>query len=62
MKGLALTLIVGGWMVAVGGLLMSDAVGVRLIAALIGLGTSSVGIFALNTAHLENAIWKTRRA
>jgi hypothetical protein len=60
MKGVGLVLLVGGWLVAVGGLLASDATGVRLVAALAGLATSLAGIGALNSAHLENALWKAR--
>jgi hypothetical protein len=60
MKGLGLGLIVGGWIVAVGGLLASEVTMVRLGAALAGLATSLAGIAALNSAHLENALWKAR--
>jgi hypothetical protein len=60
MKLVALGLIVGGWMVAVGGLVMSDAMALRLTAALLGLGTSLGGIAALNTTYVENALWKAR--
>lgn len=60
MKGLGLVLTVGGWAVAVGGLVASDATALRLAIAVIGLGVSLAGIFALNTAHLEHAIWKAK--
>ena len=60
MKALALVLVVGGWMVAVGGLLASDAMEVRMPAALIGLATSLAGIATLNGAHVANAAWKAR--
>jgi len=60
MKGAGLVLLVGGWMVAVGGLLASEATAVRLGAAVVGLATSLAGIFVLNSAHLENALWKAR--
>ena len=60
MKALALVLVVGGWMVAVGGLLASDAMEVRMPAALIGLATSLAGIATLNGAHVANAVWKAR--
>ena len=60
MRALALGLIVGGWMIAVGGLLVSDAMAVRMPAALIGLVTSLGGIGALNGTYLENALWKAR--
>jgi hypothetical protein len=60
MKGLGLGLIVGGWIVAVGGLLATDAMMVRMGAAFVGLATSFAGIATLNNAHIENALWKAR--
>jgi len=60
MKGLGLGLVVGGWMVAVGGLLASEVMMVRLGAALVGLATSLAGIGTLNGAHIERALWKAR--
>ena len=60
MKGLGLGLVVGGWMVAVGGLLASELMMVRLAASLAGLATSLAGIAALNGAHIERALWKAR--
>jgi len=62
MKGTAFVLLLGGWAIALAGVLMSDAVAARMVAALIGLATSAGGIFTLNTTHLENAIWKARRS
>ena len=60
MKGLGLALIVGGWMVAVGGLLASEATAVRMGAALVGFAVSLAGIATLNGAHIENVFWKAR--
>lgn len=60
MKGLGIALAVGGWMVAVSGLLASEATAVRLGAALVGFATSLAGIATVNGAHIENAFWKTR--
>jgi len=60
MKGLGLGLVVVGWMIAVGGLVTSEAMAVRLGAALVGLATSLAGIATLNGAHLEHALWKAR--
>ena len=62
MRLLGLALAVGGWALAVGGLVTSDATGVRMIAALIGLAVSLGGIATLNTSHLEHAIWKAKRS
>ncbi|HEX9418029.1 MAG TPA: hypothetical protein VGA81_03175 [Methylomirabilota bacterium] len=60
MKGLGLGLVVGGWMIAVGGLLATEVMMVRLGVALAGLATSLAGITALNSAHMETAPWKAR--
>jgi hypothetical protein len=58
MKFLALIVTVGGWVVAVSGLLVSDEVAVRMPMAAIGFGTAIGGVLMLNRAHLEHAIWK----
>jgi hypothetical protein len=60
MKALGLGLVVGGWVVAVGGLVVSEAMMVRLGAALAGLAVSLGGITALNSAHIETALWNSR--
>ncbi len=60
MKGLGLGLIVGGWMLAVAALLVSEGLAVRGGAAVAGLVISLAGIGTLNGAHLEYAIWKAR--
>ena len=60
MKALALGLIVGGWMVAVAGLVVSEAVAVRMTGALLGIGTSLAGLMALNRTHVNQAPWKAR--
>jgi hypothetical protein len=60
MRALALALIVGGWMIAVGGLLASESMASRMPAALVGFATSLGGIFTLNRTYVENALWKTR--
>ncbi len=60
MKGLGLGLLVAGWLVAVGGLLASEVMMVRLALALAGLTTSLVGMATLNGAHLQRAPWKAR--
>jgi hypothetical protein len=60
MKGLALVMLVGGWMIAVGGLLAVDDTAMRMAAALVGFGTSLAGILTLNGAHLVDAPWKAQ--
>jgi hypothetical protein len=58
MRALGLAVAVGGWMIAVGGLLATDSVGARLGLALVGLGTAVAGVLTINTGHLQNAFWK----
>ena len=60
MKVFALMVLVGGWMIAVGGLLMTGSTAIRGAMALAGLATSVAGVMALNRTHLENAPWKAR--
>ncbi len=58
MKILGLILLLGGWLIAVAGLLVTDSTGVRMITALVGFGTAIAGLMTLNKGHLEHAIWK----
>jgi hypothetical protein len=58
MKLLGVILLVGGWIVAVAGLVVVDAVEARMIMALVGLGMAIAGLITLNKGHLEHAIWK----
>jgi hypothetical protein len=58
MKGLGLAMIVGGWIIAVGGLLAVDDTAMRMVLAVAGFGVSLAGIATLNGAHLQNALWK----
>ena len=60
MKAVALLTIVGGWVIAMGGLVAVDATAPRMVMALVGLATSIAGVFTLNGAHLKNAPWKAR--
>ena len=60
MKLVGLAMAVGGWALAVGGVLATDATAMRFVASVLGLGVSLSGIFALNAAHLEHAIWKPK--
>ena len=60
MKAMALGMLVGGWMIAVGGLLVAEATAARMVMALAGLATSVAGVMTLNRTHLEHAPWKAR--
>jgi hypothetical protein len=62
MKLLGLALAVGGWMVAVGGVVATDDLTVRLIAATIGFGTAVAGVLTVNHAHDAVAIWRRKEA
>jgi hypothetical protein len=60
MKIMGLMLLLGGWIIAVAGLLITDSTSVRMILALVGFGTAISGLMTLNKGHLEHAIWKGR--
>jgi len=60
MKIMGLLLLIGGWIIAVAGLLVTDSNGMRLIMALVGFGTTIVGLMTVNKGHMEHAIWKGR--
>lgn len=60
MKAVALLMLVGGWVMAVGGLLAVEATAARMALALAGLATSVAGVMTLNGTHLEHAPWKAR--
>ena len=62
MKIMGLILLLGGWIIAVAGLLVTEATGVRMILALVGFGTAIAGLLTVNKAHLEHAIWKDRKS
>ena len=55
--GLACTL--GGWLLAVAGLLITSSTGGRLAIACLGIAVSLTGsLGVLNGYYLERAIWK----
>ena len=55
--GVACTL--GGWLLAVAGLMISSSVGGRLVFAFLGIGLTLYGSLGLlNGYYLERAIWK----
>jgi len=59
MKLVGILLALGGWLLPVVGLTMTDSLGARFVLAVIGLIVSLVGILVvLNGAHLKDAIWK----
>ncbi|HLK09974.1 MAG TPA: hypothetical protein VKW76_01195 [Candidatus Binatia bacterium] len=58
MRLFALALLVGGWLVAVGGLVASDELATRLITCLAGFAASLAGVGVLTAVHNEHAIWK----
>jgi hypothetical protein len=61
MKLLGLAVTVGGWVIAVGGLLATDSLGARLGLAVVGLGTAIAGVLTLNAGHMQSAFWKEQR-
>jgi hypothetical protein len=60
MKAVALLMLVGGWMIAVGGLIAVDDTTVRMALALAGFAASVAGVMTLNGTHLVDAPWKPR--
>lgn len=60
MKIMGIILLLGGWLIAVAGLLVTDSTSVRMIMALVGFGTAIAGLMTLNKGYLEHAIWKGR--
>ncbi|MBI3799477.1 MAG: hypothetical protein HY268_21230 [Deltaproteobacteria bacterium] len=60
MKIMGLILLIGGWLIAVAGLLITDATGMRMIMALVGFGTTIAGLMTVNKGHTAHAIWKGR--
>src|SRR5439155_10589622 len=61
MQILAILMLLGGWMIAVGGLVTSEALAVRFVLAFLGLGTSLAGLVTLNQTHVKHAFWTTGR-
>jgi hypothetical protein len=55
--GLAIN--IGGWLIAMSGLFLTQSSGLRIILACVGIGVSLVGILGvLNKFYLARAIWK----
>jgi len=59
MRALGVIIILGGWVITIGGLLLTSSNMARGIAACVGIGVSIFGILGvLNKYYLERAIWK----
>ena len=59
MKILGLLVIVVGWLLAVGSVLITSSLTVRFIICIAGISLCLVGILKiLNGAYLKDAIWK----
>lgn len=59
MKLIGIACVVGGWLLAVGGLLITTSTPGRALIACAGLGLSLYGsLGVLNGYYLERAIWK----
>ena len=51
--------VLGGWVITVAGLLMTNSNMARAIIACVGIGVSAFGILGvLNSYYLARAIWK----
>lgn len=59
MKLIGLACTVGGWLLAVAGLLITSSTGPRAVIACLGIAVSLFGsLRVLNGYYLERAIWK----
>jgi len=59
MRLIGVLLLLGGWAIAVGGLLITPSIGGRLVFAVAGIAVSLYGsLGVLNGYYLERAIWK----
>lgn len=59
MRVVGVLTVIGGWVITIGGLLLTSSNIGRGIFAVIGIGVSIFGIFkVLNGYYLERAIWK----
>ena len=59
MRGIGLACAIGGWLLAVAGLLITSSTGGRLLFACLGIAVSLYGsLGVLNGYYLERAIWK----
>jgi hypothetical protein len=59
MRLLGLAFALGGWVIAVAGVNLASANAVRLIAVLVGIGVTLVGVIGiLPKASAAGAIWK----
>ena len=59
MRVMGLLCAIGGWLVAVGGLLITSSTMVRGVLACLGIALSLYGsLGVLNGYYLERAIWK----
>ena len=59
MRLLGILVVLGGWAIAMSGLLVTSAMSVRLILACVGIAVSLYGsLGVLNGYYLQRAIWK----
>lgn len=59
MKLIGLLVTIGGWLLAVSGIIITSSLAGRYVFAIVGIGICLVGILGLlNTAHNKEAIWK----
>ncbi len=59
MRIVGVLVVVGGWAITIGGLLMTSSNLARALIACLGIGVSIFGILGvLNSYYLARAIWK----
>ncbi len=59
MRLIGVIVVLGGWLITIGGLVMTSSVMARGLFACVGIGVSIFGILGvLNSYYLARAIWK----
>jgi len=59
MKLIGLLVTIGGWLLAVAGVVITGSLAGRFVFAIVGIGVCLVGILGLlHGAHQREAIWK----
>ena len=59
MRLVGLAFVIGGWLLAVAGLLLTSSTGARIAIACLGIAVTLFGSLGiLNGYYLERAIWK----
>jgi hypothetical protein len=59
MKLIGLLVTIGGWLLAVSGVIITGSLAGRFVFAIVGIGVCLLGILGLlDGAHVKEAVWK----